>query len=77
MQVPLQFCWPETPQVQVPLVQVAPPPQRVQLVPQWAESMFELQAPSPHIVLPDPHDDAHWPSLQTLPLGQAAQLAPQ
>jgi hypothetical protein len=63
--------------VQVPLLQVAPPPQAVQLDPQWPESLFELQAPSMHIVLPEAHDDEHWPLLQTLPLGQAAQLDPQ
>ena len=41
-------------------------PQTVQLLPQWPGSLFELQVWSLlHIVLPDGHDDAHWPPLQT------------
>ena len=63
--------------MQAPPVQVAPPPQAVQLVPQWAESVSELQALSEHFVLPEEHDDEHWPLSQTSPLGQAAQLVPQ
>jgi hypothetical protein len=59
------------------LVQEAPAPQAVQLVPQWPESLFELQAPSLHIVLPAPHDVEHWPLSQTWPVVQAAQLVPQ
>jgi hypothetical protein len=77
MQVPLQSCWPETLQPQVPLVQVEPPAQAVQLVPQWAESVFELQLPSEHIVVPEGHDDEHCPSLQTCPLAHLFPQLPQ
>lgn len=61
----------------MPLLQVAPPAQEVQLDPQCPVSVSELHAPSMHIVLPEAHDDEHWPLLQTLPLGQAAQVVPQ
>jgi hypothetical protein len=41
-------------------------------------SLFALQAPSEHIVLPDPHPaDEHAPPLQTWPLEQATQVDPQ
>jgi hypothetical protein len=76
-QTPPQSCWPATLQLHAPPVHEAPTPQAVQLAPQWPESLFELQAPSLHIVLPEGHDDVHWPLSQTWPVEQAAQLAPQ
>jgi hypothetical protein len=78
MQLPLQSCWPLTVQVQVPPLQDEPLPQAVQLVPQWAASVFELQAPSEHIMLPAPHPvDEHWPLLQTCPLLHLLPQLPQ
>src|SRR6185312_8215700 len=78
MQLPLQSCWPLTVQVQVPPLQDEPLPQAVQLVPQWAASVFELQAPSEHIMLPAPHPvDEHWPLLQTCPLLHLLLQLPQ
>ena len=77
-QVPLQFCWPATEQPQAPLLQVAPTGQTVQLVPQCPESVFELHAPSVHIMLPEPQPaDEHCPLSQTWPLEQAMQVDPQ
>ena len=65
-QVPLQSCCPATVQLQAPLLQLAPTEQTVQLVPQCPESVFELHAPSVHIMLPEPHPaDEHCPALQT------------
>src|SRR5262249_17257671 len=69
MQLPLQSCWPAMVQVQEPPLQEEPPLQTEQLDPQWAESVFELQALSLHIVLPEPHPvDDHEPLLQTWPV---------
>src|SRR5579871_156741 len=77
MQVPLHSCWPETLHPHEPLLQEAPVPQAVQLVPQWAGSLFELQALSEHIMLPDGHDDEHDPLLQTWPLLHFMPQLPQ
>jgi hypothetical protein len=77
MQVPLHSCWPETLQPHEPLLQEAPLPQAVQLDPQWAESVFELQAPSEHMLLPDGHDDEQFPLLQTWPLPHLLPQVPQ
>jgi hypothetical protein len=75
---PVPVVPPVAPPTQVPLLQLAPPLQTAQLEPQWPESVFELQAPSLHIVLPEPQPpDMHDPLLQTSPLAQAAQLDPQ
>jgi hypothetical protein len=65
------------PPTQAPLRQLCPVPQTVQLVPQWPESSDALQAPSMHFMLPPGHIDEHMPLVQTLPLGQTAQLGPQ
>jgi hypothetical protein len=61
----------------VPPLQVEPPVQTVQLVPQWAESVAELHAPSEHVVEPAGHIEAHAPLLQTWGDGHMAQLVPQ
>jgi hypothetical protein len=68
---------PVLPPEQAPFAQVCPAAQAVQLDPQWAESVLELQALSPHFVLPEPHDVEHWPLLHTPPAGQTVQLVPQ
>ena len=68
---------PEPPPTQAPLAQLCPPEHTVQLEPQWAESVLELQAPSLHFVLFEGQDDRHWPLSQTPPVGHTVQLAPQ
>jgi hypothetical protein len=75
MQLPLQSCWPLTVQVQVPPLQDEPLPQAVQLVPQWAASVFELQAPSEHNGAP-PHA-THAPSMHVDLDGQIRLHMPQ
>lgn len=77
MQVPPQSCWPETLQPHEPLMQLEPLPHTVQLVPQCAVSVFELQLPSEHIVLPDPQDAEHAPLLHTCPLLHLLPQLPQ
>ena len=77
MQVPLQSCCPATLQPHEPLLQDEPLPQTAQLVPQCAESVFELQAPSEHIMLPEPHEFEHAPLLQTCPLLHLLPQLPQ
>src|SRR5580692_11214956 len=76
-QLPLQTIWLEVPQLQEPLTQVEPPVQALPQVPQSAEFVFELQAPSEHL-LPDEQVDEQVPSLsQTSVPVQALQLEPQ
>jgi hypothetical protein len=78
MQLPLQSCWPEMAHTHEPPLQEEPPLQTEQPDPQWAESVFELQAPSLHIVLPEPQpDDEHDPLLQTWPLLHLLPQLPQ
>ncbi|HVZ89720.1 MAG TPA: hypothetical protein VHG72_22360 [Polyangia bacterium] len=77
MQLPPHSCWPATLQPQVPLLQVEPPEQTAQLVPQWAASLSALQAPSEHFMLPDAHDELQAPFWQTCPLAQALPQLPQ
>jgi len=59
------------------LTQLLPPPHIVQLFPQWAESVFELHAPSLHFIFPVGHDPEQALLTQTWPLVQAVQLFPQ
>jgi len=59
------------------LTQLLPPPHIVQLFPQWAESVFELHAPSLHFIVPVGHDPEQALLTQTWPLVQAVQLFPQ
>ncbi len=76
-QLPLQSFWLELPQLQVPLTQVVPPVQALPQVPQSAEFVGELQAPSEHLS-PEEQVDEQEPSLlQTSPLEQVEQFAPQ
>ena len=76
-QMPLQRRWLDVPQLQVPLTQLVPPVQALPQVPQSAALVGELQAPSAHLV-PDGQVDEQVPSLlQTSPLEQVVQLAPQ
>jgi len=76
-QLPLQTIWLEVPQLQDPFTQVEPPVQALPQVPQSAEFVFELQAPSEHL-LPDEQVDEQVPSLsQTSVPVQALQLEPQ
>jgi hypothetical protein len=76
-QLPLQSFWLELPQLQVPLTQVVPPVQAVPQVPQSAEFVGELQAPSVHLS-PEEQVDEQVPSLlQTSLPEQVEQFAPQ
>jgi hypothetical protein len=80
MQLPLQSICPTVAQPQLPLVQLEPPGHAVQLVPQWAESVFELHAPSEHLVLPEAHIEAQMPPvppLHTSPDEQRTHSVPQ
>jgi hypothetical protein len=74
---PLPLEPPVPPPEQAPLLQVSPAPHIVQLEPQWAASVLELQAPSLHFVLPGGQDPAHWLLEQTWPLAHMVQLDPQ
>jgi signal-induced proliferation-associated 1 like protein 3 len=76
-QLPMQSFWLELPQLHEPPTQVVPPVQALPQVPQSAEFVSELQAPSEHLV-PEVQVDEHVPSLlQTSPLEQVEQFAPQ
>jgi hypothetical protein len=77
MQLPLQSICPTVAQPQLPLLQVEPPGHTVQLVPQWAESVLELHAPSEHLVVPEGHIETHAPPLHAPPDWQVTHCAPQ
>jgi hypothetical protein len=77
MQVPLQSICPTVAQPQVPLLQVAPPGHTVQLVPQWAESVSELHAPSEHLLVPEGHMETQMPPLHAPPDWQVTHSVPQ
>jgi len=60
-----------------PAVQIEPPAQTVQLAPQCAESLDELQAPSEHIAEPAGHNELHEPLLQVWPEPHTLPQLPQ
>jgi hypothetical protein len=64
-------------QAQLPLTQLVPPEQTVQLFPQCAESLFALHAPSEHFMVPVGHDAEQALPTQTWPLAHMVQLLPQ
>jgi hypothetical protein len=72
-----QSAWPATLHPQTPPLHVDPPAQIEHALPQWAESVVELQAPSEHVVLPDGQVAAHDPLSHTWGEGQGMQPLPQ
>ena len=76
-QAPLHSIWLPA-QAQLPLTQLAPPLHTVQLLPQCAESLLALQAPSEHLRVPVGHPpDEHALPTQTWVPVHAVQLLPQ
>ena len=73
-QLPLQSFWPESPQPQVPLTASRAAAQTVPQVPQSAESLFELHAPSEHLCCPTRSRRAAAVAVADVAAGQVPQL---